>query len=102
MDTRHVAAAAPKSTSGAKLARTAKFVFRNRALYIMLIPGMLYFLVFKYFPLLGSVIAFQDYNIFKGFWNSEWVGFKWFGQFLSYPNLNRLLTNTLIAIIWTL
>ncbi|ALS29919.1 protein lplB [Paenibacillus sp. 32O-W] len=96
MDTRHVAAAAPKSTSGAKLARTAKFVFRNRALYIMLLPGMLYFLVFKYFPLLGSVIAFQDYNIFKGFWNSEWVGFKWFEQFLSYPNLNRLLTNTLI------
>lgn len=62
----------------------------------MIVPGMLYFLVFRYIPLLGSVIAFQDYSIFKGFMNSDWVGLKWFHQFLSYPNFRRLLTNTLI------
>lgn len=66
----------------------------------MLLPGMIYFLVFKYFPLAGSVIAFQDFNIFKGFLGSEWVGLKWFEQFLSYPNLTRLLKNTLIISLY--
>ncbi|WP_246321264.1 ABC transporter permease [Paenibacillus germinis] len=77
-----------------------KFMFRHRALYIMLVPGMLYLLVFKYFPLLGSVIAFQDYNIFKGFSASPWVGLKWFEQFLTYPNLKRLLVNTLMISLY--
>ncbi|NOU90555.1 ABC transporter permease subunit [Paenibacillus sp. LMG 31460] len=66
----------------------------------MLVPGMLYLLVFKYFPLLGSVIAFQDYNIFKGFSASPWVGLKWFEQFLTYPNLKRLLVNTLMISLY--
>ncbi|WP_256975465.1 sugar ABC transporter permease [Paenibacillus sp. MY03] len=69
---------------------------KNRALYVMLLPGLLYFLVFKYVPLLGSVIAFQDFNIFRGFMNSDWVGLKWFIQFFSYPNLQRLIENTLV------
>ncbi|SDD65507.1 putative aldouronate transport system permease protein [Paenibacillus sp. UNCCL117] len=81
-------------------ADTRKWMFRHRALYIMLIPGMLYLVVFKYFPLLGSVIAFQDYNIFKGFMNSPWVGGKWFEQFMTYPNLKRLLVNTLMISLY--
>jgi len=79
-----------------------RFVMRNKPLYIMLIPGLLYFLVFKYVPLLGSVIAFQDYNIFKGFLKSDWVGFKWFVQFFSYPNLRRLMVNTLLISLYQL
>lgn len=61
----------------------------------MILPGMLYFVIFKYVPLLGSVIAFQDYNIFKGFLKSDWVGFMWFEQFFTYPQFSRLLWNTL-------
>lgn len=87
----------PKSPSDRTgLSGTLKFVVRHRALYLMLVPGLLYLLVFKYVPLLGSVIAFQDYNIHKGFWESEWVGFKWFEQFFTYPQLQRLLVNTLL------
>lgn len=71
------------------------YVSRNRALYWMILPGMLYFVIFKYVPLLGSVIAFQDYNIFKGFLKSDWVGFMWFEQFFTYPQFSRLLWNTL-------
>src|SRR5690606_35788358 len=71
-----------------------------RALYIMLIPGVIYFIVFKYYPMLGSVIAFQDFNIFKGISGSEWVGFKWFERFLTYPDLQRLLKNTLIISLY--
>ncbi|WP_235886277.1 ABC transporter permease [Paenibacillus cymbidii] len=73
-----------------------RYVKKNHLLYWMIVPGMLYFVVFKYVPLLGSVIAFQEYSIFKGFAHSDWVGFKWFEQFFQYPNFRRLLFNTLI------
>jgi len=79
-----------------------KFVVRNRALYIMLLPGLAYLVIFKYIPLSGSVIAFQNFNIFKGIWHSEWVGFKWFEQFFTYPQLRRLLVNTLLISFYQL
>jgi len=79
-----------------------RFLKKHQALYIMLIPGIIYFLVFKYFPLAGSVIAFQNYNIFKGILGSEWVGLKWFIQFLTYPNLQRLLVNTILISLYQL
>lgn len=70
--------------------------------YLMLLPGVLYFLVFKYVPMLGSVIAFQDYNIFGGFLKSEWVGFKWFRQFFEFVHFRRLLWNTLVISFYQL
>ncbi|WNQ13177.1 ABC transporter permease subunit [Paenibacillus aurantius] len=72
------------------------FVWKHRPLYIMLIPCLVYFLAFRYVPLLGSVIAFKDYNIFEGFLQSEWVGLKWFEQLFTYPQFYRLMKNTLI------
>jgi len=62
----------------------------------MAIPGVLYFLVFKYIPLTGSVIAFQDYSVFKGFWASDWVGFKHFEKLWAYPGFHRIFWNTII------
>lgn len=91
---------ASEDQTAKKLRATLRFLVRHRALYIMLLPGMFYFLVFKYVPLLGSIIAFKDYNIFKGFMGSEWVGFQWFYQFLHYPNLKRLLVNTLVISLY--
>ncbi|TYP73155.1 ABC transporter permease [Paenibacillus methanolicus] len=77
-----------------------RYFLRHRAFYIMLAPGLLYFLVFKYLPLTGSFIAFQDFNIFKGFSGSEWVGLKWFRQLFQYPNFGRLIENTLIISLY--
>ncbi|MHA6483429.1 ABC transporter permease [Paenibacillus sp. strain BS8-2] len=73
-----------------------RFMSIHKALYLMLVPGLLYLIVFKYIPLLGSVIAFQDFNVFKGFMKSDWVGLRWFEQFLTFPQFTRLLRNTLI------
>lgn len=73
-----------------------QFMKRNKALYLMLLPGLLYFMIFKYIPLAGSIIAFQDYNIFGGIWNSGWVGLKWFEQLVTYPRFTTLLKNTVI------
>lgn len=77
-----------------------KSLSRHRALYIMLIPGLVYFLIFKYVPLLGSVIAFQDYKIFKGILASDWVGLRWFNQIFTYPQFGRLLRNTLLISLY--
>ena len=67
---------------------------RHKALYWMTLPGMLYFILFKYVPLLGSVIAFQDYQIFKGLLKSPWVGLENFIYIFQYPDFYRILGNT--------
>ncbi|MGG1517166.1 ABC transporter permease subunit [Paenibacillus oryzisoli] len=65
-------------------------------LYLMAVPGTAFILIFKYIPLTGSLIAFQDYSVFKGFADSPWVGFKHFQTLLHYADFNRVFTNTLI------
>ena len=65
-------------------------------LYLMLLPGLVYFLVFKYLPMWGVVIAFENYSPFAGIFGSEWVGLKWFQYFFSNKMWTRYLTNTLI------
>ena len=70
-------------------------VIRDRWLYLLLIPGLVYFLVFHYLPMWGVVIAFQNYVPISGIANSQWVGFKWFSYFFKNPAFMRLLNNTL-------
>jgi len=71
-------------------------VLRNRWLYAMLIPGMLYFLVYKYLPMWGLVITFQNYQPFLGIAGSKWVGFDHFVRFFGEPTFWMLFRNTLI------
>jgi putative aldouronate transport system permease protein len=66
------------------------------ALYVMALPGFIFFIVFKYVPLAGSVIAFKDYMIFKGFADSPWVGLKHFYSFFEYPDFGRVFKNTIV------
>ncbi|WP_211746592.1 sugar ABC transporter permease [Paenibacillus sp. Marseille-Q4541] len=75
---------------------------RNKWLYVLLAPGLLYFLIFKYAPMWGVVIAFQDYQPFLGIRNSEWVGFDNFTTFFQNPDFFRLLRNTLILALYDL
>ncbi|WP_339147428.1 MULTISPECIES: ABC transporter permease subunit [unclassified Sutcliffiella] len=69
---------------------------KHKALYLIALPGIIYFLLFKYVPLMGSAIAFQNYNIFHGVMGSEWVGFDQFRKMFSYPDFIRILKNTLL------
>lgn len=64
--------------------------------YLMVLPGIIFFLAFKYIPMLGSTIAFQDYSVFKGFFGSDWVGLKHFKALIAYPDFKRIFTNTLM------
>src|SRR5699024_10600136 len=65
-------------------------------LYLMLVPGIVYFAVFKYAPMYGITIAFQDYLPFLGMKDSPWVGWDHFERLFSGPDFGRLLSNTLI------
>lgn len=69
---------------------------QNKWLYLMLLPGLIYFIVFKYGPMGGLIIAFQDYSPYQGILNSEWVGFENFSDFFLNPDFARLFKNTLI------
>lgn len=73
---------------------------KYRALYLMSIPGILFFIVFKYVPLLGNIVAFQDYNIFKGVLGSEFVGLKHFVLLFNYYDFLRILKNTMLISIY--
>lgn len=65
-------------------------------LYVMAIPGVIFLLIFKYIPLAGTVIAFKDYSVFRGFIDSPWVGFKHFKTLLHHPDFVRVFGNTLM------
>jgi len=65
------------------------------ALLVLMLPGILHFLVFRYAPLTGNIIAFQDYNMFKGIMHSDWVGFKHFVTIFTYEEFFNVLRNTL-------
>ena len=69
---------------------------RDRWLYLLLLPGLAYFIIFKYLPMFGIVIAFENYVPYSGVLHSEWVGFKWFNYFFRFPAWVTYLKNTLI------
>src|SRR5690554_3733606 len=49
---------------------------RDKIFLLLLLPTILYYVIFKYLPMFGIVISFKQYEIFKGIWESNWVGLK--------------------------
>nr|WP_240353537.1 MULTISPECIES: ABC transporter permease subunit [Cohnella] len=68
----------------------------------MLLPTMLYFLIFEYKPMYGLIIAFKDFNPYAGFWGSPWVGFEHFEKFFESYYFWRLLRNTFLISFYSL
>ncbi len=71
-------------------------------LYLLLLPGIVYFALFRYGPMGGAIIAFKDYVPFLGIGDSPWVGFEHFEAFFASPDFPRLLANTLILALLSL
>ena len=71
-------------------------ILRNRQLYLMLLLPVVFFAVFKFGPMYGLQIAFRNYRARRGIWGSEWVGLKWFEQYLRDPDFWKLVRNTLL------
>ncbi|MCM2997473.1 MULTISPECIES: ABC transporter permease [Paenibacillus] len=71
-------------------------MLRQWDIQLMVIPALILIFIFSYIPMYGVLMAFQDYNIFNGFWNSPWVGFKHFSMFFHAPEFWTILRNTII------
>ncbi|MCI8499976.1 MAG: sugar ABC transporter permease [Clostridia bacterium] len=92
---------AERSKQSAKRRKPPAFL-KNWSLYLLLLPTTVYLLIFCYVPILGSVIAFKDYNAFLGIWDSPWAasgGFQHFVNFVTMPNFWNILGNTLVLSI---
>ncbi len=85
---------ASRSASG--FMKNVLYVKQHWQLYVLFLgPALALTIIFKYLPMGGVLIAFQKYNPFKGILGSEWVGLKYFKQFLSSPDFMQYLGNTL-------
>ncbi|MDQ0920904.1 ABC transporter permease [Paenibacillus sp. V4I5] len=76
---------------------------KHRALYLLMLPGVLYYIIFKYVPMYGIIIAFQDYSIGKGILGSKFVGLKHFIEFFYVnPDSWKLIRNTVMLNVYDL
>ncbi|MGN7759956.1 ABC transporter permease [Paenibacillus sp. 22594] len=75
-------------------------VYRSRWFYLMMLPGLLYYILFHYVPMAGTLIAFQNYNLMKGIWGSSWVGFDNFRIIFDNPEFLQIMRNTLLISIY--
>lgn len=87
-----------------KLTRYCLRIWEARYLYLLLIPGILFFVLFQYAPMGGLVLAFKKYNARLGIWGSQWVGLSHFERIFATPAAMRAIRNTfeinLSRLIW--
>lgn len=74
----------------------------NWQLYLLLMPALVYFLVFKYYPMYGLQIAFKNFRAIDGIWGSKWVGFRHFNRFFNSYYFWDLIRNTLLINLYSL
>lgn len=79
-----------------------KLYYKHGALTLMLLPVIVYFIIFKYIPMSGLAMAFKDFQIAKGIWDSPWVGLKNFKKFFQSYQFERVLWNTIKISIYSL
>ncbi len=75
---------------------------KNKSLYLLFLPVLLYYLIFQYGPMFGLTIAFKNYTPRRGFWGSDWVGLKHFYNFFTDYYFKRVLFNTIKISLTTL
>lgn len=72
---------------------------RHWQVYLMMVPGIIILIIFSYLPMLGLTMCFNDFNPIlglRGFWESDWVGLKWFIKFVNSFYFERVMRNTLL------
>lgn len=79
-----------------KLSKFIKQAYKERYLYLMTLPGIIFMILFRYLPMGGLIIAFKNYSIRKGIWGSAWVGLENFRFiFTKNPDFFNIVRNTL-------
>lgn len=75
-------------------------IWRYRQLYLLILPAVIYFLVYSYAPFWGLQIAFKDFQVFRGVLASPWVGFEHFHDVFSSPKFPQVMLNTVLISIY--
>lgn len=88
--------------TGTRLRRLGKNIWRDRYLFLLVSPVVLYYIVFHYIPMYGAVIAFKDFAPGKGFLGSPWVGLENFRTFFDSFYFVRIVKNTVLLSLYTL
>lgn len=79
-----------------------KSLRKHWQLYLLVIPPVLFFILFKYLPMANAVLAFKNYQVTKGIWGSTWVGTKYFDMLFNNPQFWTLIKNTLFLSLYQL
>ncbi|MDQ0876218.1 putative aldouronate transport system permease protein [Paenibacillus sp. V4I3] len=79
-----------------------RMVKKNWQLYLIILPSLVYLIIFKYVPMAGVQIAFKNYMVTKGIWGSDWIGFKHFVDFFHLPIFWRVIKNTSLLSLYSL
>ena len=79
-----------------KLRKTGRYLRNNYQYYLMLIPCVCFFILFKYVPMYGIVLAFKDFSFRKGIMGSEWIGFANFQYLFELDTFYRVFRNSLV------
>jgi len=82
--------------------RLKKDFRRNKMLYLLVVPVLLFYLIFQYRPMYGALIAFKDYTPTLGVADSPWVGLDNFNRFFNSVYFNRLIKNTVLLSVYNL
>jgi putative aldouronate transport system permease protein len=87
-----------------KRSNVLSVLWKYRIFYFMLLPPLLWYVVFKYVPMYGVLIAFKDYHLGKGVWGSSWADpwYKYFQMFYESPYFGQLLRNTFLISFYKL
>ena len=87
---------------GRKRQAVIRHLKRSWQWYLLLLPALVYLIIFAYGPMYGLQIAFKNYRVSKGIWGSPWVGFDHFTRFFEYPKFWTMLKNTLSITLYDL
>lgn len=82
------------SKKNQQLSKIKKDLIRNKTKYLLILPVVVYFILFNYKPMVGVLIAFQDFKPQLSIWGSSWVGLENFRRFFTDPNCFRIIKNT--------
>lgn len=92
---REKTAALSKSRQQGGLQKAALYFWKHKYLYLMLLPAILYYIIFCYVPMYGVTIAFKDFNPMLGIWKSSWAGTEMFQKLFGMEKFYSVFWNTI-------
>ncbi|MFC3800272.1 ABC transporter permease [Cohnella sp. GCM10012308] len=84
------------------MASIVRNVRRHGVMYALLLPGLLYFAIFKYVPMVYIAAAFKNYNVLLGLWESPWIGWQNFKLFFDGVYFDQIIGNTILISLYKL